>query len=152
MKCSLDTSNFLEEISVFLDKTLLAFALLHFVLQGQTFLLPQVSLDLLLYFILLQWKGLFFLALVLEVLVGLHRTDQYQLLWRQVLGNRLGILWYWRFALKADHSVIFETAPKYCILDSFVDYEGCFPSSKGFLPMVVDIIFIWIKLAHSCTF
>ena len=23
-----------------------------------------------------------------------------------------------------DHSVIFETAPKYCISDSFVDYEG----------------------------
>ena len=31
-----------------LDKTLLAFALLHFVLQGQTCLLFQVSLDFLL--------------------------------------------------------------------------------------------------------
>ena len=30
------------------------------------------------------------------------------------------------FALQMnrDHSVIFEIAPKYCILDSFVDYEG----------------------------
>ena len=30
------------------------------------------------------------------------------------------------FALEMnrDHSVIFEIAPKYCILDSFVDYEG----------------------------
>ena len=29
------------------------------------------------------------------------------------------------FALEMnhDHSVIFEVAPKYCILDSFVDYE-----------------------------
>ena len=29
-----------------------------------------------------------------------------------------------------DHSVVFETAPKYCISDSFVDYEGYFISSK----------------------
>ena len=30
------------------------------------------------------------------------------------------------FALETnrDHSVIFEVAPKYCILDSFVDCEG----------------------------
>ena len=36
-----------------------------------------------------------------------------------------------------NNSVIFEIAPKYCILDSFVDYEGYFISSKGFLPTVV---------------
>ena len=41
-----------------------------------------------------------------------------------------------------DHSVIFETAPKYCILDSFVDYNGHSISSKGFLPTVVDIVVI----------
>ena len=43
------------------------------------------------------------------------------------------------FALEMNrgHSVIFETAPKYCILDSFVDYEGYAISSKGFLPTVV---------------
>ena len=34
---------------------------------------------------------------------------------------------------------VFEIAPKYCILDSFVDYEGYSISSKGFLPTVVDI-------------
>ena len=44
-----------------------------------------------------------------------------------------------------DHSVIFEIVPKYCILDSFVDYEGYSISSKGFLPTVVDIMVIWIK-------
>ena len=32
----------------------------------------------------------------------------------------------------------FEVAPKYCILNSFVDYEGNSISSKGFLPTVVD--------------
>ena len=37
------------------------------------------------------------------------------------------------------HSVDFETASKYYILDSFVDYEGYSISSKGFLPTVVYI-------------
>jgi len=40
------------------------------------------------------------------------------------------------------YSVVFETAPKYCILDSFVDYEGYSISSKGFLPTIVDITVI----------
>ena len=46
------------------------------------------------------------------------------------------------FALETnrDHSVIFEIAPKYCILNSFVDYESYSISSKGFLPSVVDIM------------
>ena len=43
--------------------------------------------------------------------------------------------------LNRDHSVIFEIAPKYCILDSF-DYEGYSISSKGFLLIVVDIMVI----------
>ena len=47
--------------------------------------------------------------------------------------------------LNRDHSVIFEIAPKYCVSDSFVDYEGCSISSKGFLPTVVDTVVIWIK-------
>ena len=48
------------------------------------------------------------------------------------------------FALEAkrEHSVIFETAPKYCISDSFVDFEGYSISSKGFLPTVEDIMVI----------
>ena len=39
---------------------------------------------------------------------------------------------------------------KYCILDSFVDYEGSSLSSKGFLPTVVDISLI--KFAQSLPF
>ena len=35
-----------------------------------------------------------------------------------------------------DRSVVFEIASKYCILDSFVDYDSCSISSKGFLPTV----------------
>ena len=36
--------------------------------------------------------------------------------------------------MNQDYSVIFEIAPKYCILDSFVDYEGYSISSNWFLP------------------
>ena len=48
------------------------------------------------------------------------------------------------FALEMnrDHSVVFEIASKYCIPDSFVDYDGYSISSKGFLPTVVDIMVI----------
>ena len=41
-----------------------------------------------------------------------------------------------------NHSVVFEIEPKYCISDSFVDYEGYSIPSKGFLPTVVDIMVI----------
>ena len=48
------------------------------------------------------------------------------------------------FALETntDHSVVFEIASKYCISDSFVDHDGYFISSKGFLPAVIDIMVI----------
>ena len=60
-----------------LGKTWLAFALLHSVLQGQMCLLLQVSLDfLLLCSSPLWWEGHLFLVLVLEGLVGHHRTVQ----------------------------------------------------------------------------
>ena len=64
-----------------LGRILLAFALLHSVLQGQSCLLLQVSLD----FLLLHYNPLWrivhlFLVLVLEGLLGLHRTNQFQLL------------------------------------------------------------------------
>ena len=58
-----------------LGKTLLAFALFHFVLQGQTCLSLQVSLNfLLLHSSHLWWKEHLFLVLVLEGLVGHYRT------------------------------------------------------------------------------
>ena len=48
------------------------------------------------------------------------------------------------FALETnrDHSVVFEIAYKYCVSDSFVDYEDYSISSKGFLPTIVDIMVI----------
>ena len=46
------------------------------------------------------------------------------------------------FALETnqDHSVAFEIAPKYCISDSFVNYEGYSISAKAFLPAVIEIM------------
>ena len=59
----------------FLGKALLAFALFHFVLQSQTCLLLQVSLDFLLLHSSPLWgKEHLFLVLVLEGLVGYYRT------------------------------------------------------------------------------
>ena len=62
-----------------LDKTLLAFALLHFAVQGQTCLSLQVSLDFLPWHSSpLWWKWHLFWVLVLEGLVVVHRTSQLQ--------------------------------------------------------------------------
>ena len=76
--------------------------------------------------------------LVLKGLVGLHRTVQLQLLQHYWLGH---IEW---FALETNrnHSVIFETASKYCILltNSFVDHDVYSISSEGFLPAVADLM------------
>ena len=82
--------------------------------------------------------------LVLKGLVGLHRTVQLQLLEHYWLGHRLDhrdIKW---FALETnrDHSVVLETASKYCISDLFVDHDGYSIFSKGFLPTLVDIMVI----------
>ena len=76
--------------------------------------------------------------------VGLHRIVQLQILQHYWLGHRLGYCDIKWFALETnrDHSVIFEISSKYCILDSFVDYDGYSMSSKGFLPTVVDIMVI----------
>ena len=55
--------------------------------------------------------------LVLEGLVGLHRTVQLQLLQHYWLGHRLDYYDIEWFSLETnrDHSVVFETASKYCI-------------------------------------
>ena len=80
----------------FLGTTLLAFALLHSVLQDEICLLLQVFLDfVLLLSSSLWWKGHLFWVLVLEGLVGLHRSIQLRLLQHCWSGHRLGLLWYW---------------------------------------------------------
>ena len=76
--------------------------------------------------------------------VGIHRTVQLQLLqcyWLAISLDYCDIEWF-TLEMNRDHSVIFEIASKYCILDSFVDYDGYSISYKGFLPTVVDTMVI----------
>ena len=80
--------------------------------------------------------------LVLKGLVGLRKTVKFSFFSITGCGidlDNCDIEW---FALETnrDHSVVFETASKYCILDSFVDHDGYSISSKRFLPKVVDTI------------
>ena len=84
------------------------------------------------------------MVLVLKGLVGLQRTIQLQLLQLYWSMKKLGLSDIEWFALetKRDHSVVFETVAKYCISDSFVDLESYSISSKGFLPILADIIVI----------
>ena len=95
--CGVGTGYFLWPVP-YHGKTLLAFALLHLVFQGQICLLLQVSLDFLLFHSSpLWWKGNLLGVLVLEGLVGLHRAIQLQLLQHYWSGHRL--LWYWMVCL-----------------------------------------------------
>ena len=138
-----------------LGKTLLAFALLHSVLQGQICLLLQVFLDfLLLHSSPLKWKGHVFWVLVLEGLIGLHRTIQLSFFIIPGWGIDLDYCDFEWFALETnrDHSVVFEIASKSCILDYFVDYDGYSIFSKGFMPTLVDIMVIGVKFTHSSPF
>ena len=84
--------------------------------------------------------------LVLEGLVGLHRIVLFNFIFFRVTGwgidlDYCDIEWF-ALEMNRDHSVVFEIASKYCILDSFVDHDGYSISSKGFLPTVVDIMVI----------
>ena len=139
----------------FLGNTLLVFALLHSAFQGQICLLLQVFLDfILLHSSLLEWKGHLFWVLLLKDLVGLHKTVQLQLLqcyWWGIDLHYCNIEWF-GLETNRNHSVIFEIAFKYCISDTFVDYDGYSISSKGFLPIVVDTLVILIKFTHSSPF
>ena len=73
----------------------------------------------------------------------LHKTVQLALQ-HYCLGIDLDyydIEWF-ALEMNRDHPVIFEITPKYCISDSFVDYDGYFISSKGFLPTIVEVMVI----------
>ena len=100
---------------------------LHFVLQGQTCLLLQVSLDfLLLHSSPLWWKGYLFLVLDLDSLVGLHRTIQLQLLQHYWFGHRFGSLWYWMVCHGNEQRLLCCFWYRIVVLHfrSFVDYDG----------------------------
>ena len=95
-----------------------------------------------------------FWVLVLDSLVGLHRTFPLQLLQHYWLGHRLGLPWYWMLCLEMNrnHSVIFEIVSKYSISDAFANCGAYSISSEGFLPTVVDTMVIWVKFTHPSPF
>ena len=136
-----------------LDKTLLAWALLHFVLQGQTCLLFWDLLNSSFCIPVPYDEKDFFFLLVLEGLVGHHRTDQLKLLWHQWLGHRLGLLWCWMVCLWNE-------------LRSFCHFWDCTRVLHFWLLLTmraipfllwdscpqVDIMVICMKFALSCPF
>ena len=64
--------------------------------------------------------------LVLKGPVGLHKTVQ--LSFFSVTGWAIDLEYcdieWFALEMNTDHSVIFEIASKYCILDSFVNHDG----------------------------
>ena len=81
-------------ISVFSWKNSISLCPLHSVLQGQIFLTSYFCIP-----VPYNEKDNFGGVLVLEVLVGLHRTVQLQPLQHYWLGHRLELGWYWMVCL-----------------------------------------------------
>ena len=113
--------------SAFSWKTLLAFALLHFALKAKLTCYSRYLLTS--YFgipVPYDEKDIFFWVLVLEGLVGLQKLFSFSFF--GISGWSIHLAYcdteWLALEMKRDHSVIFETAPKYCISDSLVDYEG----------------------------
>ena len=133
---------------VLFDKNWLAFALLHFVLQSQTCLFLLISLDSLLFHSNPMMKRTSFLG------VRSRRSCKSSASLALLVGTWLGVLWYWIVCLGNEQRSFcrFEIASKNCISGSFVDCDGYSISSKVFLPIVVDIMVIWIKFARSSPF
>ena len=131
-----------------LNKTLLAVALLHFVLQGQICLLLPPGISWLPTFAFeshLMNRTSFF-VIISRKCYRSHKTNNFSFFSISDWSTNLDYCDIESFTLEInwDHSVIFEVAPKYCISDCFVDSEGCSISSKAFLHTVIRITFIWI--------
>ena len=91
--------------------------------------------------------------LALESLVGLHRKFNFSFISITDWGIDLEYCDIEWFALETnrDHCVIFEVVPS-TAFQTLYDYESYSISSKVFLSMVVDIIVISAKFAHSSPF
>ena len=140
-----------------LDKTLLAFALLHLyckvkpacysgdVLTCTIFI--QVPYDEKIFFF-------FFMVLALEGVIGLHRAIQLQLLWHQWLGQRLGLLWHWMVCPgnKGRSFCCFWDCTQVLHFGVFYWLWGLLHFLSGILATVVHIMIIWIKYTHSHPF
>ena len=111
-----------------------------FVLQGQTCLLLQVFIGfLLLHSNPYDEKGIFFWCSLQTVMQVFIEPFYFNFFGISGWGHRLE--WF-ALEMNSDHSVNFETVPKYYISYSFAVYEGYSLFSKEFLPTVVDIMVI----------
>ena len=77
----------------------------------------------------------------MQVVIELFTFSFFSITGRGIDFDYHDIEWF-DLEMNRDHSVVFETASKYCISDSFVDCDGYSISSEGFLPTVVDIMVI----------
>ena len=88
---------------------------------------------------------------ILEGLVGLIDPFKFSFFnitcWGIDLDYR-DIEWF-ALEMNRDYSFNFEIASKYCISDSFVDYDGYSINSKGFSPTLVDGVEISLHLAKE---
>ena len=76
--------------------------------------------------------------MVLLVFIELFNFSFFSITGQVIDLDYCDIEWF-ALEMNRDHSVVFDIVNKYCILDSFVDYDGYSIPSKGFLPTVVDI-------------
>ena len=131
-----------------LGKIQLASALLHFVFQGQICLYSRCFLTSFFCIPVPYNEKDIFLVLVLK--------EPFNFSFSRVTSQGIDLdycdIEWFTLETNRDNSVIFETASKYCISDSFVDHDGYSISSKGFLLTVVDIMVIWVKFTHSSPF
>ena len=71
--------------------------------------------------------------MVLLVFIELFNFSFFSITGQAIDLDYCDIEWF-ALEMNRDHSIVFEIASKYCILNSFVDYEDYSISSKGFLP------------------
>ena len=120
-----------------LGKTLLAFSLLHSVLQGKKLpVTPGVSWLSIFAFQSPIMKSTSFWVLILERLVGLQRTIQLQLLQHYLSGYRLRLLWYWMICLgnKQRSCLSFLRLHPSTAFWTLVDYDDYSISSRDSCP------------------
>ena len=125
-----------------LGKTLLAFELFHFLLQGQIFLLLRYLLNS--YFcnpVPHDENDIFFGCYLQKVFIEPFNFSFFSITGQGVDLDCCDIEWF-VLEMNRDHSVVLGFSPNHCISDSFVDYDGYLISSKGFLPTVIDIMVI----------
>ena len=138
-----------------LGKTLLAFALLHSVLQGQICLLFQIPLGFLfLHSSRLWWKRHLFWVFILEGLVGLQRTIQLQLLQHYWSGHRLALLWCWIVCLGNKQRSFCHFCD--CVQVLHWLFCGLWWLLHFFYRILahynIYIMIIWLKFTHSSPF